>query len=73
MKSPLFAFGALSFAYFAAIGLFNPYSPLWLQSLGFSTLAIGGIASLHLGRASSCPMPGAGWVTTAASARCCCA
>lgn len=40
-------FGALSFAYFATIGLFNPYAPLWFQSLGFSTLAIGAIASLQ--------------------------
>lgn len=40
-------FGALSFAYFASIGLFNPYAPLWFQSLGFSTLAIGAIASLQ--------------------------
>lgn len=47
MTAPLFNFGALSFAYFAAIGLFNPYSPLWLQGLGFSTLAIGSIASLQ--------------------------
>jgi PPP family 3-phenylpropionic acid transporter len=40
-------FGALSFAYFSTIGLFNPYAPLWFQSLGFSTLAIGAIASLQ--------------------------
>jgi len=40
-------FGALSFAYFASIGLFNPYAPLWFQQLGFSTLAIGAIASLQ--------------------------
>jgi MFS transporter, PPP family, 3-phenylpropionic acid transporter len=40
-------FGALSFAYFASIGLFNPYAPLWFQSLGLSTLAIGSIASLQ--------------------------
>lgn len=40
-------FGALSFAYFAAIGLFNPYAPLWFQSLGFSTLFIGTLASLQ--------------------------
>jgi MFS transporter, PPP family, 3-phenylpropionic acid transporter len=46
-RRALRTFGGLSFAYFAAIGLFNPYSPLWLQSLGFSTLAIGGIASLQ--------------------------
>jgi MFS transporter, PPP family, 3-phenylpropionic acid transporter len=43
----LVPYGALSFAYFASIGLFNPYAPLWFQSLGFSTLAIGTIASLQ--------------------------
>ena len=40
-------FGALTFTYFAAVGLFNPYAPLWFQSLGFSTLLIGLIASLQ--------------------------
>lgn len=40
-------FGAVSFMYFAAVGLFNPYAPLWFQSLGFSTLTIGVIASLQ--------------------------
>jgi len=45
--SPLARFGALSFCYFAAIGLFNPYAPLWFQSLGFSTLLIGGISALQ--------------------------
>ena len=44
---PLARFGALTFTYFAAIGLFNPYAPLWFQSLGFSTLVIGAIASLQ--------------------------
>ena len=44
---PLGRFGALTFTYFAAVGLFNPYAPLWFQSLGFSTLAIGVIASLQ--------------------------
>jgi PPP family 3-phenylpropionic acid transporter len=43
----LVPYGALAFAYFASIGLFNPYAPLWFQSLGFSTLAIGSIASLQ--------------------------
>ena len=46
-KRPLAHFGALSFAYFAAVGLFNPYAPLWFQSLGFSTLLIGIISSLQ--------------------------
>lgn len=45
--SVLARFGTLSFFYFAAIGLFNPYAPLWFQSLGFSTLLIGGIAALQ--------------------------
>jgi len=44
---PAIAFSALSLSYFACLGLYNPYAPLWLQSLGFSTLAIGSIASLQ--------------------------
>ena len=43
----LFAFGAVSFAYFSYAGLFGTYAPLWFQSLGFSTLAIGALASLQ--------------------------
>jgi MFS transporter, PPP family, 3-phenylpropionic acid transporter len=39
-------FAALTGCYFAAVGLFNPYAPLWFASLGFSTLFIGFIASL---------------------------
>ncbi len=45
--SGLKRFSALTFTYFGAIGLFNPYAPLWFQSLGFSTLVIGLIASLQ--------------------------
>lgn len=45
--SGLKRFAALAFTYFASIGLFNPYAPLWFQSLGLSTIAIGGIASLQ--------------------------
>lgn len=45
--APLAAFGTVWFAYFAAIGMFNPYAPLWFKDLGFSTLAIGAIASLQ--------------------------
>ncbi len=47
--SGLKRFSALTFCYFGAIGLFNPYAPLWFQSLGFSTVAIGAIASLQSG------------------------
>lgn len=43
----LVPYGALNFMYFASIGLFNPFAPLWFQSLGYSTLAIGVIASLQ--------------------------
>lgn len=43
--APLGAFAGVWFFYFAAIGLFNPYAPLWFKELGFSTLAIGAIAS----------------------------
>lgn len=46
-QRPLRAFAGLWLAYFATIGLFNPYAPLWFQSLGMSTLAIGAIASLQ--------------------------
>lgn len=45
--APLLRYAALSFTYFAAIGLFNPYAPLWFQSLGYSTLVIGSIAALQ--------------------------
>ena len=47
LNTPLARFGALSCCYFAAVGLFNPYAPLWFQSLGFSTLLIGSISSLQ--------------------------
>lgn len=40
-------FGLLWFTYFVGIGLFNPYAPLWFQQLGYSTLAIGALASLQ--------------------------
>ena len=46
-RSALFAFGSVSFAYFAYAGLFATYAPLWFQSLGYSTLAIGALASLQ--------------------------
>lgn len=40
-------FGLLWFSYFAAVGAYNPFAPLWYQSLGLSTLAIGALASLQ--------------------------
>ena len=47
MGRTLSAFGLLSFTYFAAIGLFSPYAPLWFREMGLSTIAIGAIASLQ--------------------------
>ncbi len=46
-RRTLFAFGAVSCAYFAYAGLFGTYAPLWFQSLGYSTLAIGVLASVQ--------------------------
>lgn len=43
----LVPFGLLSCAYFASIGLFNPYAPLWFQSLGYSAFMIGVMGSLQ--------------------------
>jgi PPP family 3-phenylpropionic acid transporter len=40
-------FAALWLFYFGFIGLFNPYSPLWLSHLGYSTLAIGAFSALQ--------------------------
>ena len=36
----LYPFAALSAAYFAHIGFFNPYLPLWLKEAGYGLLAI---------------------------------
>jgi len=44
---PFGAFSTVWFFYFAAIGIYNPYAPLWFKDLGFSTLAIGAIASMQ--------------------------
>ena len=46
-RRSLFAFASVSFAYFAYAGLAGTYAPLWFQSLGFSTLAIGALASVQ--------------------------
>jgi PPP family 3-phenylpropionic acid transporter len=46
-RSALFAFSSVSFAYFSYAGLFGTYAPLWFQSLGFGTLAIGALASMQ--------------------------
>lgn len=40
-NNPLLPFAALSASYFAHIGFFNPYLPLWLKELGLSITLIG--------------------------------
>ena len=44
---PMGAFALVWFSYFGAMGAFNPFAPLWFKDLGFTTLAIGTIASLQ--------------------------
>ncbi|PUE52763.1 MFS transporter [Limnohabitans parvus] len=39
-RKQLLPFAALSASYFAHIGFFNPYLPLWLQDMGLSLLTI---------------------------------
>lgn len=39
-RRQLWPFAALSASYFAHIGFFNPYLPLWLQDMGLSLLTI---------------------------------
>jgi len=45
-RRTLLACATLSFAYFAAIGGFNPYAPLWYKELGLPVVAIGVLVSL---------------------------
>lgn len=40
-------FGFLSAAYFAHIGFFNPYLPLWLKDLGYGAFAIGVLTAMQ--------------------------
>jgi PPP family 3-phenylpropionic acid transporter len=40
-------FAALSASYFAHIGFFNPYLPLWLQEMGFGLVAISVLTSVQ--------------------------
>jgi PPP family 3-phenylpropionic acid transporter len=42
-------FAAVSFAYFGYAGLVTTYGPLWFQSLGYTTFAIGVLTSLQSG------------------------
>ena len=43
----LWRFAALSATYFAFVGYFNPYLPLWLKELGFGPFVIGVLVSMQ--------------------------
>jgi len=47
VSPPLWPYAALSAGYFAHIGFFNPYLPLWLQDMGLSLVAISLLTSLQ--------------------------
>ena len=46
-RRALFPFAALSASYFAHIGFFNPYLPLWLKELGLGLVAISVLTSVQ--------------------------
>ncbi len=46
-RKQLLPFAAMSAAYFAHIGFFNPYLPLWLKDMGLSLLAISVLTSVQ--------------------------
>ena len=46
-RKPLLPFAAMSAAYFAHIGFFNPYLPLWLKEMGMGLLAISVLTSVQ--------------------------
>ena len=46
-RGHLLAFAGLSASYFAHIGFFNPYLPLWLQSLGLPIFTISLLTSVQ--------------------------
>ena len=55
----LVPFAALSATYFAHIGFFNPYLPLWLKSLGLPITVISLLASVQSFTRVFAPTPGA--------------
>ncbi len=46
-RKALLPFAALSASYFAHIGFFNPYLPLWLQHLGLPLVTISALLALQ--------------------------
>ena len=61
-RRQLIPFAALSAGYFAHIGFFNPYLPLWLKELGFDLLAISVLISVQAASRLFAPY-GWGWLS----------
>ena len=61
-RRQLAPFAALSASYFAHIGFFNPYLPLWLQELGLSILSISVLVSVQAATRLFAPY-GWGWLS----------
>jgi MFS transporter, PPP family, 3-phenylpropionic acid transporter len=61
-KRQLFPFAALSASYFAHIGFFNPYLPLWLKDMGYGIFAISVFTSIQAATRLFAPY-GWGWLS----------
>jgi PPP family 3-phenylpropionic acid transporter len=61
-RRQLAPFAALSASYFAHIGFFNPYLPLWLKELGFGLFAISVLTSVQSATRLFAPY-GWGWLS----------
>lgn len=61
-RRQLVPFAALSASYFAHIGFFNPYLPLWLKELGFGLFAISVLTSVQAATRLFAPY-GWGWLS----------
>ncbi len=61
-RRKLFPFAALSASYFAHIGFFNPYMPLWLKDLGLSITLIGLLTAVQAATRVLAPY-GWGWLS----------
>jgi PPP family 3-phenylpropionic acid transporter len=61
-RKQLLPFAALSASYFAHIGFFNPYLPLWLKELGYGLFAISLLTSVQAATRLFAPY-GWGWLS----------
>jgi PPP family 3-phenylpropionic acid transporter len=61
-RRQLIPFAAVSASYFAHIGFFNPYFPLWLKELGFGLVAISILTSVQAATRLFAPY-GWGWLS----------